>query len=646
MQAHLRQVKDLRDDHGAQWNDMTGNITDKVIDAAELEPTYRKIEDSVDPLGLLILLEKVCTKNSVNNVEALRTDWQELRYKEGDCVFAFFNRFDALIKIIDRASGVGDKIRDWDKIYRLRQALPLKEARSILVTAFTHERTDKEYPSYDWCKRVTTNYYRNASTFNNDDDDSPGNAYSIRQSDNRNPRGGKFARTDSRNERVKSQNDADLRRPNIKPTDFCTTCGESSDVHITTVCPKLKVKCPIQGCRGYHMDIFCFFNPKSKYAYPDVVDRFNKEQKHGGKSTSRNNTPRAGRAYRVEADPYAVGEDDPQPIEGNFLANWNGRCNVASKHEEPEEAEVDYSPDTPESGSHESVAGEVQSEEEVTAGATNTTVILTPAIVPDPPHTLTFNGRQWTMAQLEALTAQQNNKNATRLRSAGWGVLNSRTPTPPALSPPVSESPAPVETEVAPAHPEEGAAHNNTPPAPRSPEQQPPVPPPESVSSVHPEEGAVTGTPAVHKGCEEKATTPSAESTKAKAKKDTRDKRDKKASSPTQVIPAAGPTVTTAPPAKLSSETAWSATGRENIRAQREQQKNLESAQVKAITQQTDSGDTVHKVTSPLSLTPPELCDDYVAPFSPTTLKPPTPPPAPSPTPAAAPSEAPITLDV
>ncbi|KAJ1387948.1 hypothetical protein B484DRAFT_460772, partial [Ochromonadaceae sp. CCMP2298] len=417
--------------------------------------------------------------------------WQELRYKDGDCVFTFLNRFDALIKNIDRASGTGDKIRDWDKVYRLRQSLPLKDARTILVTAFTHERTDSEYPSYDWCKRVTTNYYRHVSTVNNnnDDDDSPGNAYSIRQSDNRNPRGGKFARTDSRNERVKSQNDAEPRRPNIKPTDFCTTCGESSDVHITAACPKLKVKCPIQGCRGYHMDIFGFFNPKSKYAYPDVVDRFNKEQKNGGKHTSKTYAPKAGRAYRVEADPYAVGEDDPQPIEGNYLANWNGRCNVASKHEEPEETEVDYSPDTPESGSQESVTGEVQSEEEVTAATTNTTVIPTPVSVPDtgtaiaaapsPTHTLTFNGRQWTMAQLEALTSQQNDKNATRLRAAGWGVLNSRNPTPPTPSPPASKSPAPVETEVASAHPQEGAAQTNTPPAPKSPEQQAPVPPEE-----------------------------------------------------------------------------------------------------------------------------------------------------------------------
>jgi hypothetical protein len=155
MQIYQRQVKELRDDHGAQWNDRTGNITDKVIDATELESTYRAIEDKVDPLGLLLLLEKVCTRNSVNNVEALRTEWQDLRYRDGDCIFGFFNRFDALVKNIDRASGTGEAIRDWDKVYRLRQALPEPKARQILVTAFAYDRTEKEYPSYDWCKRVS-----------------------------------------------------------------------------------------------------------------------------------------------------------------------------------------------------------------------------------------------------------------------------------------------------------------------------------------------------------------------------------------------------------------------------------------------------------------------------------------------------------
>jgi hypothetical protein len=157
-----------------------------------------------------------------------------------------------------------------------------------------------------------------------------------------------------------------------------------------------------------------------------VVDRFNKQK--NGRSTPKNNVPRAGRAYRVEVGPYAVGEDDPQPIEGNYLANWTGRCSVAARHEEPDETEVDYTPDTPESGSQEDEVREAQSQEaEAETSTTNTTAIPTPVILPDsdsvtaaapsPTHTLTFNGRQWTMAQLEALTAQQNNKNSDRLRA-------------------------------------------------------------------------------------------------------------------------------------------------------------------------------------------------------------------------------------
>ncbi|KAJ1397613.1 hypothetical protein B484DRAFT_406915 [Ochromonadaceae sp. CCMP2298] len=83
-QTYDRQIKELMDDHGAQWNEMTVNISNKVIDATELDPIYRAIEDRVYPLGLYLLLEKVCTKTSMNNVEALRTQWQELCYIEGD----------------------------------------------------------------------------------------------------------------------------------------------------------------------------------------------------------------------------------------------------------------------------------------------------------------------------------------------------------------------------------------------------------------------------------------------------------------------------------------------------------------------------------------------------------------------------------
>ncbi|KAJ1400773.1 hypothetical protein B484DRAFT_405936 [Ochromonadaceae sp. CCMP2298] len=360
---------------------MTGNISNKVLEATELEPTYRAVEDRVDPLGLLLLLEKVCTKNSINNVEALRTEWQNLTYSDGMCIFAYMNRFDALVKNIDRASGTGEKVRDCDKVYRLRQAIPESTARVLLVTAFAHEKGDKEYPSYDW----------------------------------------------------------------------------------------------------------------------------------------------GGRAYRVDVDPYAVGEDDPQPIEGNYLANWTGRCSVAAKHEEPDESEVDYTPDTPKSESQEDEVREDQSQEAEETTAANTIATPTPVILPDPdsatapaslpPHTLTFNGRQWTMAELEALTAQQNDTNAKRLRAAGWGVLNSKAPKPPTLSPPLPQAPAILETETTLAHPAEGAAESSASPASVLPEETP-APAPAHVPQAEPE---------------------------------------------------------------LPSETAWSTTARIRIRAQRDQKKNIET---------------------------------------------------------------------
>jgi hypothetical protein len=80
--------------------------------------------------------------------------------------------------------------------------------------------------------------------------------------------------------------------------------------------------------------------------------------------------------------------------------------------------------------------GEIESQEaeDEESGGRDTTTAPIPDILPaspaartaapSPPHTLTFYGRQWTMAQLEELTSQQNDKNASRMRAAGWGVLN------------------------------------------------------------------------------------------------------------------------------------------------------------------------------------------------------------------------------
>jgi hypothetical protein len=103
-------------------------------------------------------------------------------------------------------------------VYRLREALPRRELyRTLLMSAHTHVRGDPEYPTYEWCKRVVTNFLHDKTGNKlNEEEDERGTSLSLRQ----NPRGGKFVRTGGRqNERViyqKSQNAAPGdRRPNL-----------------------------------------------------------------------------------------------------------------------------------------------------------------------------------------------------------------------------------------------------------------------------------------------------------------------------------------------------------------------------------------------------------------------------------------------
>jgi hypothetical protein len=75
-QAYDRQMKELKDDHGAQWSDMTGNISNKVLEATELEPTYRAVEDRVDPKGTIP--HPQTTKTTKPNAKLTRTKPSQL----------------------------------------------------------------------------------------------------------------------------------------------------------------------------------------------------------------------------------------------------------------------------------------------------------------------------------------------------------------------------------------------------------------------------------------------------------------------------------------------------------------------------------------------------------------------------------------
>jgi hypothetical protein len=117
VQEITRKIKDLQEGRGAQWTSMTSAITRKVMDATEMEPTYKTIETQVSSLGMYLLLEQVCTKNSVNNVEMLRTKLMDHRYTDGDCVYGFLTELDALFKAIDMAGGAESQITDCAKPY-------------------------------------------------------------------------------------------------------------------------------------------------------------------------------------------------------------------------------------------------------------------------------------------------------------------------------------------------------------------------------------------------------------------------------------------------------------------------------------------------------------------------------------------------
>ncbi|KAJ1424659.1 hypothetical protein B484DRAFT_432311 [Ochromonadaceae sp. CCMP2298] len=83
---------------------MTSAITRKVMDATEMEPTYKKVKTQVSSLGLYLLLEQVCTKNSVNNVEMLRIKLIDHHYVDSDCIYAFITELDSLFRFIDLAN--------------------------------------------------------------------------------------------------------------------------------------------------------------------------------------------------------------------------------------------------------------------------------------------------------------------------------------------------------------------------------------------------------------------------------------------------------------------------------------------------------------------------------------------------------------
>jgi hypothetical protein len=130
------------------WTTLIKHCTSIILSAVEQEPTYLQVQMDCDSLELYLLMEKVCMKRVMNNAEAHRTRWYELKFVlEGD-IFGFFNEFEEMKDNILQATGEEDNIKDPDIVYRLREAMPESISKVVLLDTHTLTLTkeDEDYP--------------------------------------------------------------------------------------------------------------------------------------------------------------------------------------------------------------------------------------------------------------------------------------------------------------------------------------------------------------------------------------------------------------------------------------------------------------------------------------------------------------------
>jgi hypothetical protein len=109
-----------------------------------------------------MLLEKVCLAQNLNNSEAFRTQWQNLRWHPGDDIHLFFTTFEQAIVSICNSHCTGEEaVQDPDKVFRLREALPLDYSEKLLWDAYRYSKGHENYPKYPLCKIDVTTYISN-----------------------------------------------------------------------------------------------------------------------------------------------------------------------------------------------------------------------------------------------------------------------------------------------------------------------------------------------------------------------------------------------------------------------------------------------------------------------------------------------------
>ncbi|KAJ1432433.1 hypothetical protein B484DRAFT_462125 [Ochromonadaceae sp. CCMP2298] len=156
--TYVKRQELLKSNRGKVWTTLIKHCTPIILSAVEQEATYLQVQTECDSLELFLLMEKVCMKRAMNNAEAHRTRWYELKYLLGGDIFGFFNEFEEMKDNILQATGEEESIKDPDMVYRLREAMPESISKVVLLDTHTLTKEDPDYPKYTPCKNKVVNY--------------------------------------------------------------------------------------------------------------------------------------------------------------------------------------------------------------------------------------------------------------------------------------------------------------------------------------------------------------------------------------------------------------------------------------------------------------------------------------------------------
>ncbi|KAJ1428869.1 hypothetical protein B484DRAFT_463552 [Ochromonadaceae sp. CCMP2298] len=250
--TYAKKLELIKSNRGKVWTILIKHCTPIILSAVEQEPTYLQVQTECDSLKLYLLMEKVCLKRAMNNAEAHRTRWYELKYLLGGNIFGFFNEFKEMKDNILQATAEEESIKDPDMVYRLREAMPESISKVVLLDTHTLTKENADYPKYTPCKNKVVNYVCYVLYTNqNYEKSSVGTALlSTRESPD-----------------VYRQKKAGKPKATTAPVGKCYNC-DSTD-HLANACPNDPERCNICG-KTNHTPPNCKFNKENPGCYPDI----------------------------------------------------------------------------------------------------------------------------------------------------------------------------------------------------------------------------------------------------------------------------------------------------------------------------------------------------------------------------------------